>query len=118
MMINKSKRWLRHQRVRAKVEGSSVRPRVSVFRSDKHIYTQLIDDGLAKTIVSFSDQQLSSSNIKDKDKKSEAFLVGKSLGQLALKVGIKEVVFDRGGFAYHGRIKAVAEGLREAGIKL
>lgn len=108
----RTKRQIRHQRVRSKVVGTNDRPRLSVFRANQHIYGQLIDDLQGKTLLSGS-----SLEIKVKGNKSEiAKEVGKLLAKKALEKGIKAVVFDRGGFAYHGRVKALAEGAREAGL--
>lgn len=99
-------------RVRDRIAGDALR--VSVFRSAKHIYAQVIDDSQQKTLVSFSSLNL---NEAKGDKKSVAQVVGKELAKLALQQGIKEVVFDRGSFLYHGRVKALAEGLREGGLQ-
>lgn len=104
----------RHRRVRAKVRGTKDKPRFSVFRSNKHIFLQLIDDKSRKTLVSESDLKL-----KKKATKTEiAREVGKKLAESAKLKKIKNVVFDRGGYKYHGRIKAAAEGAREGGLKL
>ncbi len=107
------KRKIRHKRIRAKVFGTSEKPRLSVFRSSKAISAQLIDDEKGKTIVSAKSQDIKS---KEKGKVSLAYNVGKSIAQKALKEKIKEVVFDRGGYIYHGRIKEVADGAREGGL--
>lgn len=118
MSNNKSKqlhRISRHRRVRARVAGTKARPRVSVFKSNKHIFVQLIDDESRKTILSSKD---SSSKSKPKGDKSEkASDIGKVIAEKAKSVGISEVVFDRGGYKYHGRVKALAEGLRAGGLK-
>jgi len=108
----------RHVRVRAKVEGSEVRPRLSVFRSSNHIYAQVIDDGQGKTIVTAStlDPEVKG-QLDGKSKSEQAKIVGSIIAQKAAGKGISEVVFDRGGFRYHGRVKALAEGAREAGLK-
>jgi len=104
----------RHRRVRAKVVGTKDKPRLSVFRSNKHIFLQLIDDKSGKTLVSESDLKL-----KKKATKTEiAREVGKKLAESAKLKKIKNVVFDRGGYKYHGRIKAAAEGAKEGGLKL
>ncbi|MDQ2950914.1 MAG: 50S ribosomal protein L18 [Chloroflexota bacterium] len=105
----------RHARVREKVRGSAARPRLAVYRSLSQIYAQLIDDAAGKTLAAAS-----SLDTKDsKDKKSErAKAVGTALGDRAKKAGITEVVFDRGGYRYHGRVKALAEGVRAAGVKV
>ncbi len=108
----KAKRQIRHARVRSRVTGSAERPRLSVFRANQHIYGQLIDDAAGKTIISASSLEL-----KAKVKKSEAATeVGKLVAKKALEKGIKAVVFDRGGYAYHGRVKALADGAREGGL--
>jgi large subunit ribosomal protein L18 len=105
----------RHARVREKVRGSAARPRLAVYRSLSQIYGQLIDDVAGKTLVAAS-----SLDAKDtKQKKSErANAEGKALGERAKAKGITEVVFDRGGYRYHGRVKALAEGVRAAGVKV
>ncbi len=110
-----SGRIRRHARVREKVRGSSARPRLAVYRSLTHIYGQLIDDTAGKTLAAASSLDARDS----KDKKSErAKAVGAALGERAKKAGITEVVFDRGGYRYHGRVKALAEGVRAAGVKV
>ncbi|MEK7094986.1 MAG: 50S ribosomal protein L18 [Patescibacteria group bacterium] len=100
-------------RVRAAVHGTPERPRLSVFRSAKHFYAQVIDDINGKTLVSAHDVQ-----VKDKVETpaDKAKLIGKLLAERAKAVGISEVVFDRGRFAYHGQVKAAAEGAREGGL--
>ncbi|MQG18457.1 MAG: 50S ribosomal protein L18 [SAR202 cluster bacterium] len=105
-------------RVRKKITGSSDRPRLSVFRSLKHIYAQIIDDSKGMTLASSSsiDSDLKS-DLTDKDKSEVSNVVGKALAQKASKDGISQVVFDRSGFKYHGRVKALAEGAREGGLK-
>lgn len=111
------KKNMRHKRVRAKVFGTSERPRVSVFKSNKHVYVQFIDDNSGKTIL--SSKVASSEKSKIKGNKTEvASKIGEMLAEKAKETGIKEAVFDRGGFKYHGRVKAVAEGLRKGGIKM
>ncbi len=123
MNENKSKiekRIRRKRRVRAKVVGTAEKPRLSVFRSNKHIFLQLIDDEKGKTILSVGDAKSKAAKKtrgKPKIKKTEsAFNAGKILAELALKKKIKNVVFDRGGRPYHGRIKAAAEGARKGGL--
>lgn len=101
----------RHYKIRKKIDGTDTRPRLSVFRSSKHISAQIIDDNVSRTIAAASDF-----NITGK-KMERAFEVGKKLAQLAGKRKIKEVVFDRGGFLYHGRVKSLAEGARVGGLK-
>lgn len=112
------KRYLRHRRVRATIHGTAKRPRLAVFRSHQHIYAQVIDDEKARTILSSSDLVLPQAGFKGKKKTEIAALVGKSLAEQIKKSGIKAVVFDRGGFKYHGRVKALADGLRKAGVEL
>lgn len=112
----KNQREKRRQRVRSKVFGTRLRPRLNVFRSAKHIYAQIIDDEKGYTRAAFSDLNLEDK--KEKVKKVEvARLVGENLGRLAKDKGIKSVVFDRGGFKYQGRVKALAEGARSAGLE-
>lgn len=107
------KRTIRHIRVRSVVSGTSQRPRLSVFKANRHIYVQLIDDATGKTLGAAS-----SLEVKTKGKKSDlAKEVGKMVAAKALAKNIKAVKFDRGGFAYHGRIKALAEGAREGGLE-
>ena len=104
-------RTRRHIRVRAKVKGTPERPRLVVFRSDKHIYAQLVNDTTQRTIVTVSDQGLAG-------KKSEkSVAVGKKIAEKAKAAGISKVVFDRAGYQYHGRVKAVADGAREGGLE-
>ena len=103
----------RHSRVRRKVSGTSARPRLAVFRSNKHIYAQLIDDGTARTLVSASTLADDASGVK----LEAATAVGRLLAERAKAVNIEEVVFDRGGFRYHGRVAAIAEAARQAGLR-
>ena len=115
----KRKRWMRerrHRRVRAKVFGTRKRPRLSVYKSLKHIYAQIIDDTIGHTLVAFSDLNLSKEERKG-TKTEIARIVGQKLAEKALERGIKKVVFDRGGFKYHGRVKALADGAREKGLE-
>ncbi len=106
------KRGRRRAKVRGKIFGTSKRPRLSVFRASKHIYAQLIDDKKGETLVAATDLAL------DKGTKTEkALLVGKDLAAKALRRKIKKVVFDRGGYKYHGRVRALAEGAREGGLE-
>ena len=103
------------KRIRAKIQGTSEAPRLAVFKSGKHIYAQLIDDEKGVTIVAARDEE-----VKDKKKSAKAEsarLVGAEIAKKEAAEGIKKVVFDRGGFQYHGRIRAVAEGAREGGLK-
>ncbi|PIY96344.1 MAG: 50S ribosomal protein L18 [Candidatus Kerfeldbacteria bacterium CG_4_10_14_0_8_um_filter_42_10] len=111
-----SQRERRKKRIRAKILGTAERPRLCVFRSLKHIYAQIIDDQKAKVLVSANDGELAKKDQKEK-KETMAKAVGKLIAQKASTKKIGVVVFDRGGFAYHGRIKALAEGAREGGLK-
>lgn len=111
-------RKIRHRRVRRKVTGTTSRPRLCIFRSLNHVRAQLIDDSVGQTLVSMStlDSQVKGkSDGLGKSKKAE--LVGTVLAEAALDKGIKTVVFDRGGYKYHGRIKALAEAARKAGLE-
>jgi large subunit ribosomal protein L18 len=114
-----SPRKRRHVRVRAKVSGSPQRPRLNVFRSSAHMYAQVIDDLAGHTLVAASDMDEDVKKLTgEKATKSErAKAVGSVVADRAKAVGITTVVFDRGGFLYHGRIKAVAEGAREGGLE-
>ena len=117
MALTKSERRLRiRNRIRKVVSGTEARPRLSVFRSNKEIYAQIVDDVTGKTLAAASS--------RDKDilaakgtKTDKASLVGKAIAEKALKAGVETISFDRGGYLYHGRVKALAEGAREAGLK-
>jgi large subunit ribosomal protein L18 len=111
-------RQRRHARVRARVFGTPERPRLCVFRSLQHIHAQIIDDTQGHTLVAAStlDSEVRG-QLGDKDKTAQAAVVGEVLGARALKEGINQVVFDRGGYLYHGRIKSLAEGARKAGLE-
>jgi large subunit ribosomal protein L18 len=101
------------KKIRSKISGTATKPRLSVFRSNKAIYAQVIDDSNGTTIVSAS-----SATLDDKVTKVEAStIVGKTIAEKAITAGITEVVFDRGGYLYHGRIKSLADGAREGGLK-
>ncbi|WP_027633255.1 50S ribosomal protein L18 [Clostridium hydrogeniformans] len=106
----------RHLRVRKKVSGTSQRPRLSVYRSEKNIYAQIIDDVAGKTLVAASSLDKEFTN-KVGSNKDAAKLVGEMVAKRAIENGIKDVVFDRGGYIYHGRIKELADGAREAGLQ-
>jgi len=112
------KRLRRHKRIRKKVFGTPERPRLCVFRSNKHIYAQIIDDTIGHTLVAAStlDPELRGKLQKTWNVEA-AREVGRLIGKRALEKGIKKVVFDRGGYKYHGRVKALAEGAREAGLE-
>ena len=112
-----SARKIRHQRVRKKVYGTSLRPRLCVFRSLNNIYAQIIDDSISQTLVSVGtlDSQLKG-NVEKLNKTKTSEIVGSSIARMALDKGIKAVVFDRGGYMYHGRVKALAESARKEGL--
>jgi len=113
MQTKLKQRKQRHRRVRAKIKGTEERPRLCVFRSNQHISVQVINDEKALTVVSAND-----SEIKEKINKTEkAKEVGKLIAKKAIEKKIKKVVFDRSGYKYHGRIKAVAEGARQEGLE-
>ena len=116
---SKAIRKIRHRRVRRKVTGIISRPRLCVFRSLNHIYAQLIDDSRGQTLVSMStlDSQVRSKT-DGMGKSKKAGIVGTLLAEKALNKGIKQVVFDRGGYKYHGRVKALAEAARKAGLEV
>ncbi|HLV43636.1 MAG TPA: 50S ribosomal protein L18 [Aggregatilineales bacterium] len=107
----------RHNRVRKHVQGTAERPRLNVFRSDKHIYAQVIDDTAGHTLAAAStiDTDLRA-DVDGKSKTDAAKLVGKLVAERAKKAGVEKVVFDRGGYKYHGRVKALADAAREAGL--
>ncbi len=119
-MFNKEdrqkKRVRRHLRVRKKVSGTSERPRLSVYRSEKNIYAQIIDDVAGKTLISASSLDKEFGEALGSNKEA-AKKVGELVAKKALDKGIKVVVFDRGGYIYHGRIQELAEGAREAGLE-
>jgi len=114
----RSQREVRHRRVRKEVSGTVDRPRLCVFRALRHIYAQVIDDVAGKTLVCASslDEPLRT-QVKGKKKTEIAALVGSLVAQRALEKGIKKVVFDRGGYKFHGRVKALAEAARAAGLE-
>lgn len=124
--FKKLKKDVRHLKIRAKVKGTSESPRMAVFRSNAHIYVQLINDETGKTLLSASDKEIKKAALKSSDKDgknnigrriSMAKEVGFLAAEKAKKMKIDKVVFDRGGFKYHGRIKSVADGAREGGLK-
>lgn len=100
------------------MKGSAEKPRLSVFRSSNHIYAQMIDDAKGITLFSSSDAKEGKSKKSEaKDKKTAAFKTGEALAKKAVEKGINEIIFDRGGYKYHGRVKALAEGARKGGLK-
>ena len=118
-MVNKpdsnKARLIRHRRVRGKISGTAARPRLSVFRSAKHIYAQIIDDVNGVTIASASSMDKEFEGLGSN--KEAAKKVGEAVAKKALDKGVEEVVFDRSGYIYHGRIQALADGAREGGLK-
>lgn len=113
MFSKESRRNKIRARIRSRVTGTAQKPRLSVFRSNRFIYAQLIDDVTGITLVSSSSRALD----EKVSKVESSTLVGKTLAEKALAAGIAEVVFDRGGYLYHGRVKSLADGAREAGLK-
>ena len=117
-LTKRESRTRRHTRVRKKITGTPERPRLCVFRSEKHIYAQIIDDSLGRTLCSASSL---SPEIRNEDAKGSAVagarLVGKLVAQKAAEANVKKAVFDRGGYRYHGRVKELAEAAREAGLE-
>ena len=117
MGLTKNERRIRiKNRIRKIVSGTETRPRLSVFRSNKEIYAQVVDDVTGKTISAASSRDKDISSAKG-NKTELAALVGKSVAERALKAGVDTISFDRGGYLYHGRVKSLAEGAREAGLK-
>ncbi len=110
----KQKRIVKHKRVRAKIKGTLERPRLSVFKSNRHLFVQLIDDAAGKTLVSASDKEL---KLKSKSRKVSAYETGKAVGKKAVEKGIKKVVFDRGGYKFHGIVAELAKGAKEGGLE-
>jgi len=126
--MNKQKRkkilhQRRHNKVRSKITGTDQVPRISLFKSNNHIYSQVIDDKKRTTVVSQSDLKITKKQLSDtkanlKGKQQIAFAAGMLLAEKMKKNNMEKAVFDRGGFKYHGRIKAFAEGIRQGGIKI
>jgi len=117
MALSKYERRARlRMRIRKNVEGTESRPRLAVFRSNKEIYAQIIDDVTGNTITAASsrDKDIDASNL---NKSEVAKMVGKSVAEKAIKAGVETIAFDRGGYLYHGRVKSLAEGAREGGLK-
>ncbi|MEM7032485.1 MAG: 50S ribosomal protein L18 [Chloroflexota bacterium] len=113
-----SARKRRHQRVRKRISGTTERPRLNVFRSAQHIYAQVIDDEKGITVAAASTvDKVARGEVQGKTKVEQAKVVGQLVAERSLEAGIKQVVFDRGGFIYHGRIKALADASREAGLE-
>jgi large subunit ribosomal protein L18 len=117
LKTSRAARERRHLRVRKKIRGTPERPRLAVYRSLSHIYAQVIDDDAGRTLVAASDLETGVRGDKNgKSKTDVAKLVGELVGRRALEQGIKQVVFDRAGYRYHGRVKALAGAAREAGL--
>lgn len=115
--IKKQARLKRKKRVRKRIYGTTERPRLSVFRSAKHIYAQLIDDSSGNTVISASSMEKEMKDHQKFENKIEsAVFLGKLIGERALQKGFKRIVFDKNGYLYHGRVRAVSEGAREAGL--
>ena len=114
--LKKVQRAKRRRRVRGRLRGSSDRPRLSVFRSNRHLYAQLIDDEKGNTLVAVSDLSLGN-EIENRTKTEIATKLGHEIAKRALSVGVAKVSFDRGGYRYHGRVKALAEGARAGGLE-
>ncbi len=111
-------RVIRHERVRKKISGTPDRPRLSVYRSLNHIYAQIIDDSVGQTLVAASTVEKDiASSIGEMDKKGASKVVGKAVAERAIAKGIKQVVFDRGGYIYTGRVAELAAGAREGGLE-
>lgn len=106
-----------HERIRKQLKGNDVRPRLCVFRSNKHIYAQIIDDSNGRTLVAASTVETDAKGGKNSGNVAAAQVVGKIVAKRAIDKGIQNVVFDRGGYIYHGRVKALADAAREAGLK-
>ena len=120
MISKKSRSEIRHKkhaRLRNRIYGTAERPRLCVFRSNKHMYAQIIDDVAGNTICAASTLDKDAKDLEYTDNVEAAAFVGTSIAKKALEKGVKEVVFDRGGFIYHGKVKALAEAAREAGLE-
>lgn len=127
-VLKKAKRLIRHKRIRSELKGTAEKPRLCVFRSNSHVYAELIDDDKAKVLASANDLEVKKSKPSKTEKTKEeknvrsgkvalAFEVGKLIAKKTLDKKIDKIVFDRGGYKYHGIVKALAEGAREGGIK-
>lgn len=114
---SRAARQRRHRRIRERLRGTAERPRLSVFRSLRHIYGQIIDDASGNTLVAVSTQEPDLRGKLNGTKTEQARAAGEELGRRAKQAGVAQVVFDRGGFLYHGRVRAMAEGVRAAGLE-
>jgi large subunit ribosomal protein L18 len=118
MSVKSKARNRRHMHIRKRISGTAETPRMAVFRSAKHIYVQLIDDVAEVTLLSTSTvEKAVVAEIGSKPKMEAAIIIGKVFGEKAVQSGITKIVFDRGGFRYHGRVKALADAAREAGLQ-
>ncbi len=120
MSIKQQKRIRRHKKIRARIHGTQARPRLCVFRSNQHIYAQLIDDDKAEVLLSVSDKEIKGPRGYPKGKINKSDIakeVGKMIAQKAIEKKMEKVVFDRSGLVFHGRIKSLADGAREGGLK-
>lgn len=115
LSVRKTARIIRHKRIRSRVRGSEARPRLSVYRSSRGLFLQLIDDDIARTLIGISDKALSGK--KKLTKSDRAFALGKLIAEKARELGITTAVFDRGGYRYHGRVARIADGAREGGLQ-
>ena len=118
VLTKRQRRLKRRRRVRARVNGTAERPRLSVYRSNRGVFAQLIDDTKGHTVAAASTLDKDLKSLKTGADVAAAAAVGKLVAERATKAGVKEVVFDRGGYQYHGRVKAVADGAREAGLAI
>jgi len=112
--VKRASRQRRHRRVRKRIAGAQDRPRMAVYRSNKHIYVQLVDDLEGRTVAAASSREVEGGG----DKKDAAKRVGELIAQRAREAGVERAVFDRGGRLYHGRVRSLAEGAREGGLKI
>ncbi|UGS38252.1 50S ribosomal protein L18 [Capillimicrobium parvum] len=115
VITKEARRLKRRRRVRAKVVGTATRPRLAVFRSNRGVFVQLIDDEAGRTIAA---AQWTEAGVRDLDRTEQATRIGALIAERAKAAGIEQAVFDRGGYQYHGRVKAVADGAREAGLAI
>ena len=116
--LRQQARLKRKKRIRKKVVGTEIRPRLCVFRSTRHIYAQIVDDAKGQTLAAASTlEKTVKASSEMENKMNAATLVGKLLGERAIGKGVKQIVFDRNGFLYHGRVKAVSDGARESGLE-
>lgn len=110
--LSNEKRTRLKSKIRSKISGTATRPRLSIFKSNMHVYAQIIDDASGKTLASASDMKITTGTYRER-----AIAVGKAIAENAISAGIKEVVFDRNGYKYTGHVAALADGAREAGLK-